>query len=66
MIEGIRYDQMFAVMGCHAEYAAEPDEIVPALERAFRSGKASLVNVVGDKRVGHPGLGGNLLGSTKV
>ena len=66
MIEGIRYDQMFAVMGCHAEHVADPDEIGPALQRAFRSGKASLVNVVGDKRVGHPGLGGNLLGSTQL
>lgn len=66
MLEGIRYDQMFAVMGCHAEHVAEPDHIAPALRRAFASGKASLVNVVGDKRVGHPGLGGNLLGSTKV
>jgi acetolactate synthase-1/2/3 large subunit len=66
MLEGIRYDQMFAIMGCHAEHVAEPDDITPALERAFRSGKASLINVVGDKRVGHPGLGGNLLGSTKV
>jgi hypothetical protein len=45
---------------------AAPEEIAPALQRAFGSGKASLVNVVGDKRVGHPGLGGNLLGSTKV
>jgi acetolactate synthase-1/2/3 large subunit len=66
MIEGIRYDQMFAVMGCHGEHVDEPDQIAPALERAFRSGTASVVNVVGDKRVGHPGLGGNLLGSTKV
>jgi acetolactate synthase-1/2/3 large subunit len=57
---------MFAVMGCHAEHVADPDEIAPALARAFASGKASLVNVIGDKRVGHPGLGGNLLGSTKV
>jgi thiamine pyrophosphate-dependent acetolactate synthase large subunit-like protein len=53
-------------MGCHAEYVTGPDEIAPALERAFASGKASLVNVIGDKRIGHPGLGGNLLGSTKV
>jgi acetolactate synthase-1/2/3 large subunit len=66
MLEGIRYDQMFAVMGCHTEHVTEPDQIRPALERAFASGKASLVNVIGDKRVGHPGLGGNLLGSTKV
>lgn len=66
ILEGIRYDEMFAIMGCHGENVTDPDQIAPALERAFRSGKASLVNVVGDKRVGHPGLGGNLLGSTKV
>jgi acetolactate synthase I/II/III large subunit len=66
MLENIRYDQMFAVMGCHGEHVTEPDEIAPALARAFASGTASLVNVVGDKRVGHPGLGGNLLGSTQV
>lgn len=66
MLENIRYDQMFAIMGCHGEYVAEPDDIAPALSRAFASGKASLINVIGDKRVGHPGLGGNLLGSTKV
>ena len=34
--------------------------------RAFASGKASVVNVLGDPRVGHARLGGNLLGSTKV
>jgi len=66
MLEDVRYDQMFAVMGCHGEHVADPDQIGPALARAFRSGRASVVNVTGDKRVGHPGLGGNLLGSTKV
>ena len=30
------------------------------------SGKPALVNVVGDKRIGHPTLGGNLLGSTQI
>ena len=55
---------MFAVMGCHAEHVVDAGQIAPALERAFASGRASLVNVIGDKRVGHPGLGGNLLGST--
>ena len=57
---------MFEVMGCHAEHVTEPDRSRRRCERAFASGKASLVNVVGDKRIGHPGLGGNLLGSTKV
>ena len=66
MLENIRYDQMFAVLGCHAEHVETPADLRPALERAFASGKASLVNVVGDKRIGHPRLGGNLLGSTQV
>src|SRR3972149_4363412 len=66
MLPNIRYDQMFAIMGCHGEHVEHPGEIVPALDRAFRAGKASLINVVGDKRIGHPRLGGNLLGSTAV
>ena len=30
------------------------------------SGKTSLVNVIGDPRIGHARLGGNLLGSTQI
>jgi len=66
MIENIRYDQMFEVLGCHVEHVEHPDHLVPALERAFKSHKASVINVIGDKRIGHPRLGGNLLGSTQV
>lgn len=66
MIENIRYDQMFSVLGCHTEHVEQPDALVPALRRALSAGKASLVNVVGDKAIGHPRLGGNLLGSTQV
>lgn len=66
MLDDIRYDEMFRVLGCHTEHVTASDQLEPALQRAFASGVASLVNVVGDKRVGHPGLGGNLLGSTKV
>jgi acetolactate synthase-1/2/3 large subunit len=64
MVQDIRYDKVFAEMGCHGEHVDNPDDIVPALERAFKSGKPSLINVIGDKSVGHPTLGGNLLGST--
>ncbi len=66
MIPGIRYDRIFQELGCHGEHVEKPDEIVPALERAFASGKPAVINVVGDKRIGHPTLGGNLLGSTQV
>jgi len=66
MIPGIRYDRIFQELGCHGEHVKEPDQFVPALHRAFESGKPALINVVGDKRIGHPTLGGNLLGSTQV
>ncbi|MBV9488545.1 MAG: hypothetical protein JO069_02315 [Verrucomicrobia bacterium] len=61
-----RYDRMFALMDCHGEHVEGPEAFRPALERALRAGKTALVNVVGDRRVGHPSLGGNLLGSTRV
>ncbi|MBV8056094.1 MAG: thiamine pyrophosphate-binding protein [Deltaproteobacteria bacterium] len=64
MVQDIRYDKVFAEMGCHGEHVENPDDIIPALERAFKSGKPALINVIGDKTVGHPTLGGNLLGST--
>jgi acetolactate synthase I/II/III large subunit len=66
MLPELRYDRMFSAIGCHGEHVVEPDTIRPALLRAFSSGKASVVNVIGDPRVGHARLGGNLLGSTKV
>lgn len=44
----IRYDSVFQEMGCHGENVQEPNEIRPALERALASGKASVINVVGD------------------
>jgi acetolactate synthase-1/2/3 large subunit len=66
MLPGIRYDRIFQELGCHGEHVEQPDAIIPALKRAFASGKPAVINVVGDKRIGHPTLGGNLLGSTQV
>jgi acetolactate synthase I/II/III large subunit len=64
MLPDIRYDRIAEELGCHGEHVEDPDGIRPALERAFASGKPALVNIIGDKRIGHPTLGGNLLGST--
>ncbi|MBV8136967.1 MAG: thiamine pyrophosphate-binding protein [Deltaproteobacteria bacterium] len=61
-----RYDRMFELMDCHGEHVERPEEFRPSLERALSTGKTALVNVVGDRTVGHPSLGGNLLGSTRV
>jgi len=66
MLPELRYDRMFEAIGCHGEHVTRPDEIRPALERAMAAGKPSVVNVIGDPRVGHARLGGNLLGSTEV
>jgi acetolactate synthase-1/2/3 large subunit len=40
-----RYDKIVEAMGGHGEYVTHPDQIRPALERAFASGKAACVNV---------------------
>ena len=61
-----RYDRMFELMDCHGEHVERPEEFRPALERALKAGRTALVNVVGDRAIGHPSLGGNLLGSTRV
>jgi acetolactate synthase-1/2/3 large subunit len=41
-----RYDKIVEAMGGHGEYCERPEEIGPALARAFASGKPALVNVV--------------------
>ena len=40
-----RYDKIVEAMGGHGEYVTEPDQIRPALERAFASGKPACINV---------------------
>jgi acetolactate synthase-1/2/3 large subunit len=66
MLPNQRYDRMFELMDCHAEHVERPDEFRAALERALRARKTALVNVLGDRTIGHPSLGGSLLGSTRV
>ncbi|GAA4412350.1 thiamine pyrophosphate-binding protein [Quisquiliibacterium transsilvanicum] len=50
----VRYDLMYATLGCHAEHVESPDQIVPALERAFDSGKTAVINLIGTRNVKHP------------
>jgi acetolactate synthase-1/2/3 large subunit len=54
MLPDIRYDKMYEALGCHAEYVTAPEDIRPALFRAFNSGKTAVVNVIVDNRVVHP------------
>jgi acetolactate synthase-1/2/3 large subunit len=66
MLPELRYDRMFEAIGCHGEHVEQPAALRPALERALAAGKPAVVNLIGDPRVGHARLGGNLLGSTQV
>ena len=49
-----RYDKVVEALGGHGELVQEPDELVPALERAFACGKPALVNVLTDPSDGLP------------
>ena len=49
-----RYDLVVEALGGHGEYCERPDEVRPALERAFASGKPALVNVMIRKDEGAP------------
>ena len=48
---GVRYDLMAQAFGCHGELVQRPEEIRPAIERAFASGKPAVVNVLTDPNV---------------
>ncbi len=49
-----RYDQVVAALGGHGELVQTPEELRPALERAFASGQPALVNVLTDPTVAYP------------
>jgi acetolactate synthase-1/2/3 large subunit len=49
-----RYDEVVSALGCHGELVRSPDELRPALDRAFASGKPALVNVITDPEVVYP------------
>jgi acetolactate synthase-1/2/3 large subunit len=50
----LRYDKVVEALGGHGELVTKPDELRPALERAFASGKPALVNVLTDPTVVYP------------
>ena len=49
-----RYDEVARALGGHGELVSKPDELRPALERAFACGKPALVNVLTDPEVVYP------------
>jgi acetolactate synthase I/II/III large subunit len=51
---GTRYDQMVEALGGYGELVERPQDVRPALERAFAAGKPALVNVLTDPTVVYP------------
>ncbi|MFL5821858.1 MAG: acetolactate synthase [Solirubrobacteraceae bacterium] len=49
-----RYDVVAEALGCHGELVSTPDELRPALERAFGCGGPAVVNVLTDPSVAYP------------
>ena len=52
------YAKIMEGMGGHSERVTDPNEIRPALERAFNSGKAALLDVVIDPDRAYADMGG--------
>jgi len=50
----LRYDLMMESFGGRGEFVTEPDDIAPALKRAFASGEPTLVNIATDPAVAYP------------
>ncbi len=48
--DNARYDRVVEALGGHGEFVTRPDDIAPAIERAFASGKPACVNVIIDQK----------------
>ena len=48
------YEQMVEALGCDGYLVREPAELRPALEKAFSTGRPSLVNVLTDPEIAYP------------
>ncbi len=49
-----RYDQVVEALGGYGELVERPQDVVPALERAFGAGRPALVNVLTDPSIAYP------------
>jgi acetolactate synthase-1/2/3 large subunit len=49
-----RYDEIVATLGGHGDLVERPEDLKPALTRAFEAGLPALVNVLTDPAVAYP------------
>ncbi len=50
----LRYDDVVSALGGHGEVVRTPEQVRPAMERAFSAGVPALVNVLTDPAVVYP------------
>jgi acetolactate synthase-1/2/3 large subunit len=48
------YEKVVEALGCEGAVVSRPEQLRPALERAFESGRPTLVNVLTDPEVVYP------------
>jgi acetolactate synthase-1/2/3 large subunit len=51
---GTRYDEVVAALGGAGETVRDPEQIGPALDRAFAAGVPYLVNILTDPEIAYP------------
>ena len=51
---GTRYDEVVPALGGYGELVSSPDELGPALERAFAAGLPAVVNTLTDPTMAYP------------
>ena len=51
---GTRYDQAVEALGCYGDLVERPQDVAPAIERAFSEGRPALVNVLTDPAIAYP------------
>jgi thiamine pyrophosphate-dependent acetolactate synthase large subunit-like protein len=51
---GTPYEKVVEALGCDGAMVSEPEQLRPALERAFESGRPTLVNILTDPEIVYP------------
>ena len=51
---GTRYDEVVRALGGHGELVSAPEQLQPALRRAFDCGVPAVVNTLTDPAVAYP------------
>jgi acetolactate synthase-1/2/3 large subunit len=54
LTQDVRYDLMYAPLGCYTENIDQPEQLDRVLARALESGRTAVINIIGARDVIHP------------